>query len=72
MNGFVGVNLWRSIAVRSSRKHLDLRFAVGQSMQLFVGIHEVAFSNVLFDGVNHLDLFECLGEAGGLGLKGFE
>ncbi len=53
-------------------EHLNLRFAVGQPVQLLVGIHKVVFSNVLFDGVKRLDLFKGLADAGGFGLEGFE
>lgn len=45
---------------------------MGQSIQLFVGADELLLANIVFDGINRLDLSQALGNAGGLGLEGFE
>ena len=64
--------LARQLLIDPFEEQLDQWFAVCQPMRLPGFTGEFQFADLIFNGVQRLDLLQSLGRPGGLGLQGIE
>ena len=60
------------LLVNPREEHLNARFTMRQSMELFVSAGELSDSDLFFNGVERLDLRQRFGNAGGIRSFGFK